>query len=82
MQSGLHSNEQGCRLAQYGANSIDVPVKSYHVLLIEEVLHPFYIFQVCSSSHNVLLSINPYVLLYVHLFICLSGYYPFIHPHR
>lgn len=78
MQNGLHSNEQGCRLAQYGANSIDVPVKSYHVLLIEEVLHPFYIFQVCTSSHSVLLSISPYVLLYVHLFVCLA----IIHPDR
>ena len=65
MQTGLHSNEQGCRLAQYGANSIDVPVKSYHVLLIEEILHPFYIFQVRSSSCSVYLSINPCVLLYV-----------------
>ena len=32
----------------YGENSIDVPVKPYHVLLVEEVLHPFYIFQLVS----------------------------------
>ena len=82
MQTGLHSNEQGCRLAQYGANSIDVPVKSYHVLLIEEILHPFYIFEVCPSSHGVYLRINPYVLLYLHAFICLSGCYPSIYPHK
>ena len=34
------------RLLRYGPNSLDVPVKPYHVLLIEEVLHPFYIFEV------------------------------------
>ena len=34
------------RLLRYGPNSLDVPVKPYHVLLIEEVLHPFYVFEV------------------------------------
>ena len=33
----------------HGANSIDVPVKPYHVLFIEEVLHPFYIFQILAT---------------------------------
>ena len=37
------------RLVYSGANSIDVPVKSYHVLFIEEVLHPFYIFQILAT---------------------------------
>uniref|UniRef100_A0A673BBF9 ATPase cation transporting 13A2 n=1 Tax=Sphaeramia orbicularis TaxID=375764 RepID=A0A673BBF9_9TELE len=32
----------------YGPNLIDVPVKSYMRLLFEEVLNPFYVFQVCS----------------------------------
>ena len=34
------------RLLRYGPNSIDVPVKPYHLLFVEEVLHPFYIFQI------------------------------------
>ena len=38
------------RLCLYGPNSINVPVKPYHVLFIEEVLHPFYIFQLLSIS--------------------------------
>ena len=38
------------RLALYGANNIDVPVKSYQVLFIEEILHPFYIFQILSIA--------------------------------
>ena len=35
-----------CRSVCYGDNSIDVPVKPYHSLFVEEVLHPFYIFQI------------------------------------
>ena len=34
------------RILRFGPNSLDVPVKPYHVLLIEEVLHPFYIFEI------------------------------------
>uniref|UniRef100_A0A672UWL7 ATPase cation transporting 13A2 n=1 Tax=Strigops habroptila TaxID=2489341 RepID=A0A672UWL7_STRHB len=37
-----------CRRKIYGANLIEVPVKSYARLLVEEVLNPFYIFQVFS----------------------------------
>ena len=44
--SGLSRLEHERRLGMYGSNSIEVPVKPYHVLFIEEVLHPFYIFQV------------------------------------
>ena len=29
----------------HGKNSVDIPVKPYHVLLFQEVLNPFYIFQ-------------------------------------
>lgn len=32
----------------YGRNLIDIPIKSIPVLLIEEVLHPFFIFQIYS----------------------------------
>ena len=38
------------RAACYGVNSINVPVKPYHVLLVEEVLHPFFIFQLLSVA--------------------------------
>ncbi|POI32606.1 hypothetical protein CIB84_003642 [Bambusicola thoracicus] len=39
-----------CRVRRkiYGPNLIEVPVKSYAKLLVEEVLNPFYIFQVLS----------------------------------
>uniref|UniRef100_A0A672ICM7 P-type ATPase A domain-containing protein n=1 Tax=Salarias fasciatus TaxID=181472 RepID=A0A672ICM7_SALFA len=36
------------RRSLYGANLIDVPVKSYMKLLVEEILNPFYVFQVFS----------------------------------
>ncbi|XP_036389036.1 cation-transporting ATPase 13A2 [Megalops cyprinoides] len=45
---GLSRQEQSARRKLYGHNLIDVPVKSYPRLLFEEVLNPFYIFQVFS----------------------------------
>ncbi|KAL5492027.1 hypothetical protein EMCRGX_G017415 [Ephydatia muelleri] len=43
---GLSHSEHASKLLRYGPNSIDVPVKPYHLLFVEEVLHPFYIFQI------------------------------------
>ncbi|XP_055021515.1 cation-transporting ATPase 13A2 isoform X2 [Boleophthalmus pectinirostris] len=47
-QRGLSPQEQMFRRQVYGSNLIDVPVKSYIQLLFEEVLNPFYIFQLAS----------------------------------
>lgn len=47
-RSGLSHSDHNNRKLIYGPNQIDVPVKSYGQLLIEEVLNPFYIFQVFS----------------------------------
>ncbi|XP_059383849.1 polyamine-transporting ATPase 13A2-like [Carassius carassius] len=47
-QQGLSKADQSTRKQIFGANIIDVPVKSYLQLLFEEVLNPFYIFQVFS----------------------------------
>lgn len=49
-QKGLSPREQSLRRCMFGANLIDVPVKSYMKLLFEEVLNPFYIFQVFSIT--------------------------------
>ncbi|KAL5492024.1 hypothetical protein EMCRGX_G017412 [Ephydatia muelleri] len=46
MEGGIQHDDHEDRLLQYGPNSIDVPVKPYHLLFVEEVLHPFYIFQI------------------------------------
>lgn len=45
---GLLENEQAKLLKLYGFNTIEVQVKSYYRLFIEEVFHPFYIFQAFS----------------------------------
>ncbi|NWY49052.1 AT132 ATPase, partial [Sylvia atricapilla] len=47
-RAGLDQQEHGARRKIYGPNLIEVPVKSYARLLVEEVLNPFYIFQVLS----------------------------------
>ncbi|NXM73863.1 AT132 ATPase, partial [Serilophus lunatus] len=47
-QPGLDQQDHSTRRKIYGPNVIEVPVKSYGRLLVEEVLNPFYIFQVFS----------------------------------
>ncbi|OXB77267.1 UNVERIFIED_CONTAM: hypothetical protein H355_002259, partial [Colinus virginianus] len=47
-QAGLGHQDHSSRRKIYGPNLIEVPVKSYAKLLVEEVLNPFYIFQVFS----------------------------------
>ncbi|KAK7501877.1 hypothetical protein BaRGS_00006963 [Batillaria attramentaria] len=46
--NGLTSEQRKSRLTIYGENAIDIEVKSYWRLFIEEVLTPFYIFQIAS----------------------------------
>uniref|UniRef100_A0A8C7NPJ1 ATPase cation transporting 13A2 n=1 Tax=Oncorhynchus mykiss TaxID=8022 RepID=A0A8C7NPJ1_ONCMY len=48
-REGLSRLEQNTRKI-YGTNLINVPVKSFMRLLIEEVLNPFYVFQVFSIA--------------------------------
>ncbi|XP_037540459.1 polyamine-transporting ATPase 13A2-like [Nematolebias whitei] len=45
---GLSPREQSMRRTMFGKNLIDVPVKSCLKLLFDEVLNPFYVFQVFS----------------------------------
>ncbi|XP_025081002.1 probable cation-transporting ATPase 13A3 isoform X3 [Pomacea canaliculata] len=45
---GLTSEQRKSRLNIYGENAIDIEVKSYWRLFIEEVLNPYYIFQIAS----------------------------------
>ncbi|XP_063001500.1 polyamine-transporting ATPase 13A2 isoform X2 [Elgaria multicarinata webbii] len=48
--SGLSIQEQTARRKFYGPNVIDVPVHSYLRLLKDEVLNPFYVFQLFSIT--------------------------------
>ncbi|XP_068185637.1 polyamine-transporting ATPase 13A2 isoform X2 [Antennarius striatus] len=76
-QNGLSLQEQRSRRRTYGPNIIDVPVKSYVKLLFEEVLNPFYVFQVFSI---ILWMIDEYYIYAVCIFvismlsICISLY--------
>ncbi|ELU12635.1 hypothetical protein CAPTEDRAFT_90245 [Capitella teleta] len=47
---GLSQEEQVFKILLFGENSIHIEVKSYFKLFIEEVLNPFYIFQICSVT--------------------------------
>ncbi|XP_070823849.1 polyamine-transporting ATPase 13A2 isoform X2 [Chaetodon trifascialis] len=76
-QKGLSHLKQSLRRRVYGPNLIDVPVKSYVKLLFEEVLNPFYIFQLISIT---LWLIDDYIVYAICIFIismlsvCISLY--------
>ncbi|KAG5947372.1 hypothetical protein E4U53_006425 [Claviceps sorghi] len=48
VRSGLDSDERAIREIIFGHNLIDIQQKSVSQLLVDEVLHPFYIFQIAS----------------------------------
>ncbi len=66
---GFMEEEAAARRLLHGPNSVDVEVKSYARLLFEEVLNPFYVFQVRNRKESKLSymypkSIYPYVQLF------------------
>lgn len=46
--TGLTTTEREERRTKFGSNSIEIEVPSYVKLLVEEVLNPFYVFQIFS----------------------------------
>ncbi|CAH1644254.1 unnamed protein product [Spodoptera littoralis] len=46
--SGINKRQQNELIKLYGTNSVEVEVKSYWTLFVEEVFNPFYLFQVFS----------------------------------
>ena len=50
MIEGIPSTKVSARQQLYGPNTVTVEVPSYLTLLLEEVLHPFYMFQLCSVT--------------------------------
>ncbi|KAK7220141.1 hypothetical protein V2G26_008144 [Clonostachys chloroleuca] len=48
LRSGLDTDEKGIREVLFGNNLIDIEQKPMSQLLVDEVLHPFYIFQIAS----------------------------------
>lgn len=59
VQAGLDDSTRDQRRILFGLNSIDIEGKSIITLLLDEVLHPFYVFQVASI---LLWSLDEYVL--------------------
>ena len=57
-QGGITEQRAAGLRKVYGSNSINAPVPSYLSLLVEEVLNPFYVFQLCSI---ILWSLDEYV---------------------
>ena len=52
--SGISEREQGRRRGLFGANAIIVPVVPIPLLIVKEVLNPFYVFQVMNGTYFVL----------------------------
>ncbi|OSC97098.1 Ca-transporting ATPase [Trametes coccinea BRFM310] len=48
VQNGLRKDVQAQRMSLFGPNLIDIEGKSTLSLLIDEVIHPFYVFQIAS----------------------------------
>lgn len=46
----VSDHDRALKRVYYGRNEVDVEVKSYTALLLDEVLSPFYIFQVFAVS--------------------------------
>ena len=50
VRAGLDSDEKNIRQTLFGNNLIDIEEKQMSQLLVDEVLHPFYIFQIASLT--------------------------------
>lgn len=50
VRTGLDTDEKSIREILFGSNLIDIEQKSTSQLLVDEVLHPFYIFQIASLT--------------------------------
>ncbi|KAF5026028.1 hypothetical protein F66182_1883 [Fusarium sp. NRRL 66182] len=70
VRAGLDTDEKGVREIVFGNNLIDLEQKSTGQLLVDEVLHPFYIFQIASL---ILWSMDSYYYYAVAIFLMSVG---------
>ncbi|CAK7204158.1 hypothetical protein SEUCBS139899_006912 [Sporothrix eucalyptigena] len=70
IRAGLDSDEKGHRSVVFGANLIDIEQKSVFKLLVDEVFHPFYVFQIASL---VLWSMDEYYYYAIAIFLMSFG---------
>ncbi|KAF7562565.1 hypothetical protein G7046_g1558 [Stylonectria norvegica] len=70
LRAGLDNDEKNSREIVFGSNLIDIEQKTMGQLLVDEVLHPFYIFQIASL---VLWSLDSYYYYAVAIFLMSVG---------
>ncbi|KAF4959932.1 hypothetical protein FGADI_1435 [Fusarium gaditjirri] len=69
-RAGLDTDERGVREVVFGSNLIDIEQKTTGQLLVDEVLHPFYVFQIASL---VLWSLDSYYYYAIAIFLMSVG---------
>ncbi|KAJ1329421.1 cation-transporting P-type ATPase 13A2 [Microdochium nivale] len=70
LRSGINDEEKEARESVFGRNMIDIEQKSIAQLLVDEVLHPFYVFQIASL---VLWSLDEYYYYAICIFVMSAG---------
>ncbi|KAK2029441.1 ATPase [Colletotrichum zoysiae] len=70
VRAGIDSDEKGLREVVFGNNLIDIEQKSIPQLLVDEVFHPFYVFQIASL---LLWSLDEYYYYAVAIFLMSFG---------
>ncbi|KAF6824536.1 p-type ATPase [Colletotrichum plurivorum] len=70
VRAGIDSDEKGVREVVFGSNLIDIEQKSIPRLLVDEVFHPFYVFQIASL---ILWSLDEYYYYAVAIFLMSFG---------
>ncbi|KAI1377354.1 hypothetical protein F4677DRAFT_416128 [Hypoxylon crocopeplum] len=70
LRAGIDGEEKDHRERVFGANLIDIEQKSIPQLLIDEVFHPFYVFQIASL---ILWSVDEYYYYAICIFVMSAG---------
>ncbi|KAI0157479.1 hypothetical protein GGR57DRAFT_511052 [Xylariaceae sp. FL1272] len=70
LRAGIDGDEKDQRERVFGANLIDIEQKSIPQLLVDEVFHPFYVFQIASL---ILWSLDEYYYYAICIFVMSAG---------
>ncbi|OTA61144.1 hypothetical protein K449DRAFT_383211 [Hypoxylon sp. EC38] len=70
LRAGIDGDEKDNRERVFGANLIDIEQKSIPQLLVDEVFHPFYVFQIASL---ILWSLDEYYYYAICIFVMSAG---------
>ncbi|KAI0540963.1 hypothetical protein GGR58DRAFT_458516 [Xylaria digitata] len=70
LRTGIDGDEKDERERVFGANIIDIEQKSIPQLLVDEVFHPFYVFQIASL---ILWSLDEYYYYAICIFVMSAG---------